>query len=251
MTMTCHDAARLLDDALDGIVAPDDAAALATHLEGCPVCRDLQADIALIREASAALDRPIAPAHGWTTLAAQLEREGLLAAAPARRTPWSGYAWMALAATLLAGVGGGLIYRASERVAPPAPAASASSAPSTPAPGNAGDARAVEAIEIELRLAAEHYEKAIAALEGLAAEDRTRLDPAVSQVVARNLVLIDQAIADSRQALQGQPGSLVAQESLFDAYRRKVSLLQDLIAMAGEARRTGSEAVAPRERPRS
>ena len=30
-----------------------------------------------------------------------------------------------------------------------------------------------------------------------------------------------------------------------------VMKLQDLIAMAGEARRTGSEAVAPRERPRS
>lgn len=250
MTMTCHDAERLLDDALDGTLAPDDAAALAAHLEGCPACRDLQADLALIREASAALDRPIAPAHGWTALAAQLEREGRLAA-PARRTPWGGYAWMALAATLLAGVGGGLIYRASERVAPPAPATSAGTAPSSAAPGNARDARAVEAIEIELRLAAEHYEKAIAALEGLAAEDRTRLDPAVARVVERNLVLIDQAIADSRKALQGQPGSLVAQESLFDAYRRKVSLLQDLIAMAGEARRTGSDAVAPRERTRS
>jgi anti-sigma factor RsiW len=248
MTMTCHDADGLLHDALDGALAPEDAAALAAHLERCDACRDLHADLALIRDASAALDRPVVPARGWATLAAQLEREGLLAPdAPARRTPWSGYAWMALAATVLAGVGGGLIYRASERVAPAAPAASAPSG----TPGNAGDARAVEAIEVELRLAAEHYERAIVALERIAAADRPRLDPAVSQVVERNLVLIDQAIADSRAALQGQPGSLMAQESLFDAYRRKVSLLQDLIAMAGEARRTGSDAVAPRERTRS
>ena len=249
MTMTCHDAEGLLHDALDGALPPDDAAALAAHLETCAACRDLQADLALIHEASHTLDRPIVPARGWTALASQLEREGLLAppASPGRRAPWSGYGWMALAATLLAGVGGGLIYRGSERAAPAAPAASAA----TGTPGNARDPRAVEAIEIELRLAAEHYEKAITALEGLAAEDRMRIDPAVSQVVARNLVLIDQAIADSRKALQGQPGSLVAQESLFDAYRRKVSLLQDLIAMAGEARRTGSDAVAPRERTRS
>jgi anti-sigma factor RsiW len=248
MIMTCHDAEVLLHDALDGALAPDDAAVLAAHLGTCAACRDLQADLALIHEASTTLDRPIVPARGWTALASQLEREGLLApAGPARRTPWGGAAWMALAATLLAGVGGGLIYRASAPVAPAAPAPAASTA----TPGNARDPRAVEAIEIELRLAAEHYEKAITALEGLAAEDRTRLDPAVSQVVERNLVLIDQAIADSRKALQGQPGSLVARTSLFDAYRQKVSLLQDLIAMAGEARRTGSDAVAPRERTRS
>ena len=85
----------------------------------------------------------------------------------------------------------------------------------------------------------------------LAAEDRTRLDPAVAQVVERNLVLIDRAIADSRTALQGQPGSLVAQESLFDAYRRKVSLLQDLIAMASEVKRTGTEGGPTRDRSRS
>jgi hypothetical protein len=246
MIMTCPDAERLLHDALDGALAPDDAAALAAHLDACEACRDLQADLALIHDAGASLERPIVPAHGWTSLAARLEHDGLLASAARRdrRPSWSGYAWMAVAATLLAGVGAGLVYRGSEQAAPAAPAAAGT-------PGNAGDARAVEAIEVELRLAAEHYEKAITALERLAAEDRTRLDPAVAQVVERNLALIDQAIADSRTALQGQPGSLVAQESLFDAYRRKVSLLQDLIAMASDARRTGSDAVMPKERTRS
>ena len=58
-------------------------------------------------------------------------------------------------------------------------------------------------------------------------------------VVERSLAKIDEAIADSRRALQGQPGSLLAQESLFDAYRRKVALLQDLIALAGDAQRKG------------
>ena len=154
---------------------------------------------------------------------------------------------MALAASLLAGVGTALVWRASDGVTP-APARA--TAPPTAAPGNVRDPRAVEAIEIELRLAAEHYEKAITALEGLAAGDRTRIDPAVAQVVERNLVLIDTAIADSRTALQGQPGSLVAQASLFDAYRQKVSLLQDLIAMASEAKRTDADG-AGRDRSRS
>ena len=251
MTMTCRDAESLLHDALDAPLPPADAAALAAHLETCAACRDLEADLALMRDATRGLDRPIVPAQAWTRLSTQLERDGLIAPASPRaaatpRTSWRGYVLMAVAATLLAGVGATLLWRVSEQATPAIPTAAA---PRQVAPGNARDPRTVEAIEIELRVAAEHYEKAITALEGLAAEDRARIDPAVAQVVERNLRLIDTAIADSRKALQGQPGSLVAQASLFDAYRQKVALLQDLIAMASEAKRTGVNGAGRDRRP--
>ena len=71
----------------------------------------------------------------------------------------------------------------------------------------------------------------------------------MAQVVERSLLLIDTAIADSREALQGQPGNLAAQTSLFDAYRQKVALLQDLIAMASEAKRTGADDAGRDRRP--
>jgi anti-sigma factor RsiW len=248
MTMTCRDAEPLLHDALDAPLPPADAAALAAHLATCAACRDLEADLALMRDATRGLDRPIVPAQMWTRLSTQLEREGLMAGAAATpRTTWRGYAWMALAATLLAGVGASLLWRASDPATPSIPNAVAPEQPA--APGNVRDPRAVEAIEIELRLAAEHYEKAITALEGLAAEDRTRIDPAVAQVVERSLLLIDTAIADSREALQGQPGNLAAQTSLFDAYRQKVALLQDLIAMASEVKRTDANGAGRDRRP--
>jgi anti-sigma factor RsiW len=239
MTMTCRDAESFLHEALDAPLPPADAAALAAHLDTCPACRDLEADLALVRGATESLDPPIVSSTLWPALAAQLEREGLLSPATARpsRKPWQTYTWMALAASLLAGVGAALVWRASTAVRP---ATAIVTAPPAAAPGNVRDPRTVETIEIELRLAAEHYEKAITALEGLAAEDRTRIDPAVAQVVERSLGLIDIAIADSREALQRQPGSLVAQTSLFEAYRQKVSLLQDLIAMGSEAKRTGA-----------
>lgn len=247
MTMTCRDAESLLLDALDAPLPPAEAATLAAHLETCAACRDLEADLSLVHGAAESLAPPIVPSTVWPALAAQLEREGLLAATPRpSRKPWQTYTWMALAASLLAGVGAALVWRSSDRVTPAPVIATVP----TKTPGNAREPHAVEAIEIELRLAAEHYEKAIAALEGLAAEDRTRIDPAVAQVVERNLILIDKAIADSRTALQGQPGSLVAQASLFDAYRQKVALLQDLIAMASEVKRTGADG-AGRDRRRS
>ena len=233
--MTCHDADTLLHDALDRALTAAETAALATHLETCEACRDLQADLGLLHDAAASLDRPIVSAGGWQTLAARLEQEGLLQPVTARSRPasWRSYTWLTLAATLLAGTGVALVWRANDAATPVSPIATA------PAHGNARDPQAVEAIETELRVAAAHYEKAIAGLEAIVAEDRSRLDPKVAAVVERNLALIDAAIADSRTALQGQPGSLVAQETLFDAYRRKVALLQDLIALASDAKRDG------------
>ena len=61
----------------------------------------------------------------------------------------------------------------------------------------------------------------------------------------KNLELIDGAIDESRAALQSQPGSRAAQESLFDAFRRKVALLQDTIALMNEMRK-GDEAATAR-----
>ena len=250
--MTCHDADSLLHDALDRALTAPETAALAAHLETCVACGDLQADLALLHDAAASLDRPIARAGGWQTLAARLEQEGLLqpVAAKPRPTAWRTYTWMTLAATLLAGTGVAIGWRANETAAPLAPIANApASAPaSSPGRGNARDPKAVEAIETELRIAAAHYEKAIAGLEAIVAEDRTRLDPKVAVVVERNLALIDKAIADSRTALQGQPGSLLAQETLFGAYRRKVALLQDLIALASDAKRNGLDGRTTKDR---
>jgi hypothetical protein len=244
--MTCLHAESLLHDALDRALAAPEAAALAAHLETCAACRDLEADLALVGEASAALDRPIPQAGSWQTLAARLEQEGLLQpiAARPRQTSWRTYTWMTLAATLLAGTGVAIVWRANQTAAPVSPIAAAPASPH----GNARDPRAVEAIETELQIAAAHYEKAIAGLEAIVAEDRSRLDPKVAVIVERNLALIDKAIADSRTALQGQPGSLMAQESLFDAYRRKVTLLQDLIALASDAKRNGLDGRTTKDR---
>ena len=95
--MTCHDAESLLHDALDAPLPPADAAALAAHLDACPACRDLDADLSLIHGASGSVAPAIVPAAIWPALAAQLEREGLMTAAarPARK-PWQTYTWMAL-----------------------------------------------------------------------------------------------------------------------------------------------------------
>jgi hypothetical protein len=49
--------------------------------------------------------------------------------------------------------------------------------------------------------------------------------------------VIDQAIGDSRAALNLQPTSTDAQDSLFDAMRTKVAVLQQTVELINEMRK--------------
>jgi hypothetical protein len=63
-------------------------------------------------------------------------------------------------------------------------------------------------------------------------------------VLQKNLEVIDQAIGESRAALQTQPTSDVAQESLFEALRNKVVLLQETVVLINEMRKGNQEGTA-------
>jgi predicted kinase len=66
-------------------------------------------------------------------------------------------------------------------------------------------------------------------------------------MLQKNLHVIDEAISESRAALRAEPQSPAARDSLFDALRRKVALLQDnhsVIVDAVHAKREERDAVA-------
>jgi hypothetical protein len=127
------------------------------------------------------------------------------------------------------------MMRRSLEVAPVRTAGDATTAPADP----------VASLERELQLAADHYEKAVVALEQVATQAESPLDPELTATLRKNLEVIDAAIGDSRVALQAEPGNPLAQESLFEAFRRKISLLQDTIALMNEMRK-GNDAGAAR-----
>ena len=81
-----------------------------------------------------------------------------------------------------------------------------------------------------------HYTMAIARLEEVTSEDRDVLDQETAGALNAGLTVIDDAIIESRAALQSEPQSESAQESLFAALRRKVSLLQEMLALISEMR---------------
>jgi anti-sigma factor RsiW len=262
--MTCDRFHELVSEWLDDSIDATQRAALDTHIASCDACRALMADLRRVRQTAATLDRHTPPPRVWARLEQQLAAEPRFRAEAARRgarvsdirarrtMTWT---WrspvLALAAMLVLVVGSSLYLLHRWNQSSGTPAIGSSSAPGQPGtqagnqPGNAQPSVLVESIDSELQQAAAHYEKAITALEQVANASDSPLDPDVMTALHRNLDVIDKAIAESRVALNTEPTSRVAQQSLFDAFRRKVALLQDTIALMNELRK-GDQAGAAR-----
>jgi hypothetical protein len=96
----------------------------------------------------------------------------------------------------------------------------------------------------EYRQAEQDLTSTIEGLERLAADNPPALDMETADVLKANLTVLDGAIGESRAALQKEPENDVAQQSLFDALRNKVALLQDTIALINEMRKGNQEGAA-------
>lgn len=237
--MNCERCHSLVDDYVDGTLAAEERAAVDTHLAGCVDCRALVNDFRAIRSTAGSLDRQVPSAQAWANIAAAVERER-------SRSVRGWFTWnvgpgfrsgFAIAATLLLLLGGTswLLWSRMSSTEP---------APRAVATAPASDPELAQTVEHELKLAEEHYQNAIAGLEKITRSESSALDPQVAAVLQKNLEVIDQAIGESRAALQTQPTSDVAQESLFEALRNKVVLLQETVVLINEMRKGNQEGTA-------
>src|SRR5690606_29488556 len=97
--------------------------------------------------------------------------------------------------------------------------------------GNAAGTDLVQSINDDLTAVVEHYESAIGKLEQAVKSDDGSIDPQMAATLQKNLPVLDQAIAETQSALKSEPQNAVARESLFEALRKKVNLLQDTVAL--------------------
>jgi len=204
-------------------------------------CRAIVADFSALRGAARTLEPQMPAAHVWTHIAATLADEQRAAAERARPTPWwrlnsGALAWNPLVAAaamvvILAGASWMAWHDASTR----AGSYQASSAATV-----AGETT----LAPEVQLAEQGYSAAIGDLEKVTQEQGGSLDPDTAQVMKANLAIIDQAIGQSREALNTEPANPMARESLFDALRSKVQLLQDTVALINEMRKGNQEGAA-------
>lgn len=228
---------------LDDELEPRERQAVDAHLEACASCAgELDALRRVVGFAATLPEHDTAPARElWSGILARIEPAATApgtrhrapgiasladARAAARRAPAAtprrvsfSIAQLAAAAVLLIAVSGtaAWILRGREAAAP-VPAAAIVEAeiePTVPAgevrPANFGDAQ---------------YDAAVADLERALDERRNDLNPRTVEILERNLKLIDAAIAQSRQALEEDPGNMYLTRHLVESRRRKLELLR-------------------------
>jgi len=197
-----------------------------------------------VRDAASTLPVLDAPDRVWLQIAGRLRQEGRIheVSTPARARR-AYVAWLAAAAALVVVIGGAALMLKRPTPAPVTRTATAT----TPAQGNGGNAapaKSVEAVQTEVDAAQQQFETAIANLEKVTKANQSALDPGTSKTIEKNLGIIDQAIAENRAAVKAEPASVAARETLFEALRQKVSLLQDTIALINEMRKGNNAAAA-------
>jgi anti-sigma factor RsiW len=246
-----HPTETAIHDYVDELLEPRERADLERHLEGCAECRRLVDDLRDIRRAVARLKTDLRepPVRAWARLERAIRLEH-----PSRSTQGRGgsrtapalsrhsLSWLAAAAVLVLATVVGLQFRPGRRAA--GPAGTSMSAPAS-AGSSVSTGEAAQTVEAELRAAEEHYTKAITGLEQITRTEQGALDPGTAATLQKNLAVIDQAISESRAALQTQPASEPAQESLVENFKAKIGLLQDTVALINEMRK-GNEAGAAR-----
>jgi anti-sigma factor RsiW len=245
--MNCAEYDTQLGDYVDGAL---DAAArerFEAHLATCERCRIVTSDFQVIRLTARTLEPQVPSAAVWTKISAALEQEsrpwwslgGSTVGNTGGSTFWQPAAALAMALVLtasLAWLGG--------RLAPVAETARLASARTASQTADTAGADRAPLANADLDVAAKEYASAIAGLEQITSEQRAALDPDTADVLTVNLTVIDTAIGESRAALETQPENETAIESLFEALRRKLALLQDAVTLINEMRKGNPEGAA-------
>ena len=223
--MNCITCEPLLSAYVDEAISADQRAAVDEHLRGCAACGVLAQDLSSIRLAAGSLEPLMPSARVWHRIAAAVETPERASRLHTGWFSWRPVAAVAMTAVLAAGLWRiGSLLRPADDVAPAAQFADV-------IPAAESDPEA-------------HYTLAIARLEEVTNADQDVLDQETAGALYAGLTVIDEAITESRAALSTEPQSESAQQSLFAALRRKVALLQEMLALINEMRKGNPEGAA-------
>jgi uncharacterized protein YejL (UPF0352 family) len=272
MTIMHEEWTERLSDYLDGELPPDERRALEAHLSGCIHCAEMLAELKRVVARARSIEPRPPQSDLWAGIAEQIDAaSGHAAAATPFRSPVAPLSarmvsrrvslslmQLAAAAVLLMAVSGGLVWSIVGRpealrynrtdADPPGDAASANRrSPGDPstisgssrAPSrDEGDPVRRDDYDIQaasLNFADQQYDAAVADLEKALNKGRGRLDASTIAIVEHNLQIIDQAIAQARQALAGDPANTYLSSHLVEARRRKLDLLRRAAALTSES----------------
>jgi len=190
--------APLIDDLVDGALAPAEAAAVAAHCAACPECGRALETTRAVLAAARALPREQAPPPAlWDAVAARTVAR--------RRAPWLAYA---AAATVVAAIGGVIAARL------PAPAPAAPQVAAVAPLGAPVHAIANPAMERRAHLVSD------------GTRDGKRLDPQALAAVERNMKVIHAALAEIETAVAANPNDPNLRRLLTEIHLQEAALIE-------------------------
>jgi len=265
-TMTCDEFGDVLADVLERTVDEATRARVEAHALACGDCGPLLADLRKLRIDAANLPE-LAPSRDlWSGIAARIETpvvaiNSTTSPQPTRSRRRLTPVWLGLAAAGLIGitatithemtkrsVANTMVARVPTRVTDTAAASAnptttiaarqdGAQAPTRQAsPTTSGAATTRLASNSGNKLSPQQtYDQEIARLRSIVNQRRPQLDSATVAVIEHNLRVIDDAIAQCREALRKDPNSRFLIESLNDAFDTKVQLLRAAASLPSRA----------------
>jgi tetratricopeptide (TPR) repeat protein len=220
--MTCHDVRDRLDDYVDGALAPDEAASVATHLAGCASCEAEERALHALLSSAAALSRERAPERDlWPGIAGRLRPN--VASFPRRVAVWRP-ATLAAAAAVLVALSSAVTWRIANRTEPRDAADRDAGAPRvtlvalTPA--------------ADLLEAEREYARATSDLVAAIEARRDSFPPEALVAVEQNIRAIDEALRSLREALRNEPDNDDLTQLLAATHKRKLDTLRRVVRLS-------------------
>lgn len=232
-----------LDDELDAAGRE----AVEQHLRACADCRAVLNDLKrVVAQAQTMPPRPL-QADLWAGIADQMKVTDFSGGdrstvVPFRRRFAFTMPQLAAAAVVLMAVSAGVAWQIADRAAQGAQATVAAGGArtdngvdvATPAAFAAPERDTTGASIVQIAYADAQYDAAVADLEKALKLGRGRLDASTIAIVEHNLQIIDQAIAQAREALTADPANSYLSGHLVEARRRKLDLLRRATELTSE-----------------
>ena len=256
MTYDKHECDKMCEQLaayLEGDLAPEDRAAAEAHLESCPACSAVLAELRMIIAQAGQLASLSPPRDLWKGIESRIGTKVTPLAAPAARRAVPRRWPLAIAAAALIALTAGTTYlltartagstRVASTVPQGAPVQSGVAPTQTPAPALAPTPAPIGATPpVTVRQAGFHkmsatrvYDHEISLLDSLVRTRRNELDPKTVQVIEKNLSIIDSAIAESRAALAKDPKSPLLTNRLDNVLGSKVELLRTIAFLPSQS----------------
>ncbi|MEK6281838.1 MAG: anti-sigma factor [Acidobacteriota bacterium] len=229
--MNCDKCQDLVSDFLDGALSQEDQKTLNLHLEECLGCadvrNDLQSIVGFCKTQRGEYDAPPNVQALWMRIRNVIEASAPVGAAtPAPRrsflSKWAGRTWELsfpqMAASVAAIV---LLVALSTAVGMRGFRGGESTRPTASSPENLSLAAA------NLRNRINQQQQAISYWNQRVEYNKARWNPEMRETFDRNLLVIDQAVNNSFDALSNNPHDEISEEMLNAALNEKLSLLKE------------------------